>query len=382
MDTNQLIDQGNQHRSERRYHQALACYAQVFAQDFENAAAFNNYGNVLREMGHPQRALPFLESAVHLAPEYVTAKFNRAVTLLLMGDYARGWPAYETRWQYEHLAGTLPKFSQPRWSGQDLKDKTILVVGEQGHGDNIQFVRFLWNLHVMGARVKLQVPDALVSLLGTGSIAKQVGRYVDDMGEFDYWIPIMSLPGVLGITLENLAKPQQYLNADPARVRDWHRELGPKYKTRVGFSWSGRPDSWLNQHKGVPFEVMCDLVARHPEVNWINLQIDATAEQQQKLADLGVQLYSTKLDTFADTAALVHHLDLVISMDSAVSHLSAALGRPTWIMLNRYATDWRWLLNRDDSPWYVSARLFRQSEYDRWTDVTAQISRFLSWYKV
>jgi tetratricopeptide (TPR) repeat protein len=166
VNTNQLIEQGNQLRSERRYQDALGCYAQVFAQDFNNAAAFNNYGNVLREMGYPERALAFLESARALDPNNITSHFNRAVTLLLMGDYQRGWPAYEARWQYEHLAGTEPQHQQPRWRGEDLRDRTILVVGEQGHGDNIQFVRFLWNLYQAGARIKLQVTDGLIPFAG------------------------------------------------------------------------------------------------------------------------------------------------------------------------------------------------------------------------
>jgi hypothetical protein len=302
VNTNQLIEQGNQLRSERRYQDALGCYAQVFAQDFNNAAAFNNYGNVLREMGYPERALAFLESARALDPNNITSHFNRAVTLLLMGDYQRGWPAYEARWQYEHLAGTEPQHQQPRWRGEDLRDRTILVVGEQGHGDNIQFVRFLWNLYQAGARIKLQVTDGLIPLLGTGSILEQVGRYTDDMGEFDYWVPIMSIPGVLGITLENLPRPNQYLNADPVRVREWQQRLGPKHHTRVGFSWSGRKDNWLNMHKGVPFEHMTDLIQRHPEMGWINLQVDCTTEEETVLQELGVITFPGARASFADTA--------------------------------------------------------------------------------
>ncbi len=382
MNTNQLIEQGNQLRSERRYQDALGCYAQVFAQDFNNAAAFNNYGNVLREMGYPERALAFLESARALDPNNITSHFNRAVTLLLMGDYQRGWPAYEARWQYEHLAGTEPQHQQPRWRGEDLRDRTILVVGEQGHGDNIQFVRFLWNLYQAGARIKLQVTDGLIPLLGTGSILEQVGRYTDDMGDFDYWVPIMSIPGVLGITLENLPRPNQYLNADPVRVREWQQRLGPKHHTRVGFSWSGRKDNWLNMHKGVPFEHMTDLIRRHPEMGWINLQVDCTTEEETVLQELGVITFPGAIASFADTAALVHHLDVVISMDSAVSHLSGALGRPTWIMLNKFGVDWRWLLNRDDSPWYNTARLFRQPDYEDWASVVNKVSQYLAWFKV
>jgi hypothetical protein len=382
MNSNELIEQGNQLRAEQEPEQALACYAQAFVADPDCAAAFNNYGNVMRELGHPARAIPFLQHAAVLDPRNITTRFNLAVTYLLKGDYAQGWPAYEARWDYEHLAGTEPKFSQPRWHGEALAGKTILVVGEQGHGDNIQFVRFLWNLHAQGARVKLQVTDGLVPLLSLGGIIHQVGRYTDDMGEFDYWVPIMSIPGILGITLDTLPRVQSYLNADPAAVRQWQQRLGPKTRMRVGFCWSGRPDSWLNQHKAVPFETMLDLIKSTPEYEWINLQVDASDEQEAELAQAGVTRYPGSVHSFADTAALMQNLDVVVGVDTAVSHLAAALGRPVWIMLNAYATDWRWLTDRDSSPWYSTARLFRQPRRGDWATVTKKVAQYLSWFKV
>ena len=382
MNSNDLIEQGNQLRAQHEPEQALACYAQAFAADPDNAAAFNNYGNVMRELGHPARAVPFLQHAIVLDTRNVTAHFNLAITYLLMGDYARGWPAYETRWNYEHLAGTEPQFSQPRWRGEDLAGKTILVVGEQGHGDNIQFVRFLWNLHTRGAQIKLQVTDGLIPLLSMSNIIQQVGSYGSDMGQFDYWVPIMSLPGILGVTLETLPRVQSYLNADAERVKAWQARLGPKTRMRVGFCWSGRPDSWLNQHKAVPFETMLDLIRSCPEYEWINLQADASSEQEAALDQVGVSRYPGTIHNFADTAALMQHLDVVVGVDTAVSHLAAALGRPTWIMLNAYATDWRWLTDRDSSPWYSTARLFRQPRRGDWTSVTDKVSKFLSWFKV
>jgi hypothetical protein len=382
MNSNQLIEQGNQLRAQQEPEQALACYAQAFVADPDCAAAFNNYGNVMRELGHPARAIPFLQHAAVLDPQNITTRFNLAVTYLLKGDYTQGWPAYEARWDYEHLAGTEPKFSQARWRGEALAGRTILVVGEQGHGDNIQFVRFLWNLHAQGAQVKLQVTDGLVPLLSLGGIISQVGRYTDDMGEFDYWVPIMSIPGILGITLDTLPQVQSYLNADPVAVRAWQQRLGPKTRMRVGFGWSGRPDSWLNQHKAVPFETMLELIKSTPEYEWINLQVDASDQQEAELAAAGVTRYPGSVHSFADTAALMQHLDVVVGVDTAVSHLAGALGRPTWIMLNAYATDWRWLTDRDSSPWYSGARLFRQPSRGDWASVTKKVAQYLSWFKV
>jgi tetratricopeptide (TPR) repeat protein len=382
MDTELLIAQGNTHRADRQYNEALKCYALAFAQDHDSAAAFNNYGNVMREIGHPERAMPFLQHAALLDPTNVTARFNQAVSLLLMGNYSQGWPAYEARWDYEHLAGTEPKFAQPRWRGEDLRDKTILVVGEQGHGDNIQFCRFLYNLHVMGAKIKLQVTDGLIPMLSNSPIIASVGSYTTDMGEFDYWVPIMSIPGILGITLENLPTQVNYLNAEDRLVKAWLKLLGPKKKMRVGFSWSGRRDSWLNQHKGMPFETMLQLIRDNPDYEWVNLQIDATIDEEMALEDAGVTRYPGSITSFSDTSALIACMDVVISVDTAIAHLSGALGRPTWIMIQKFATDWRWLLNRESSPWYSTARLFRQPDFDDWDSVTKKVAQYLSWFKV
>jgi len=382
MQTHEIIDQGNQLRSDRQYESALACYAQAFAQDRNSSAAFNNYGNVLREIGEPAAGLPFLERAVQLNPQDVTARFNRSVCLLLLGKYEQGWPAYESRWDYEHLAGTIPQYSQPRWTGQSLENKTILVVGEQGHGDCIQFSRFIWNLHQRGARVKLLVTDGVVPLFQSSSVLEGVGGYHSDPGHFDYWVPIMSLPGILEVTLDNLSSTVNYLVAQEQDVAVWRERLGPKTRMRVGVSWSGRRDAWLNQHKSVPFPVILELIKKHPQVEWINLQIDATDQESQALAEAGVRMFPGTIRGFHDTAALLAHMDVVLTVDTAVAHLAGALGRPTWIMLQKFAQCWRWLLDRNDSPWYSTARLFRQPQFNDWGSVTQQVSQYLAWFKV
>ena len=382
MDTQLLIAQGNEYRSQNQPTEALKCYAQAFVEDMDLAAAWNNYGNVIRECGHPARGIPFLQHALALDPRHVTAQFNLAVCYLMLGDYARGWPAYECRWNYEHLAGTQPKFEQPRWTGQELRDKTILVVGEQGHGDNIQFVRFMFNLHHAGAKILFQVTDGLIPLLSGSPIIHWVGSYVDQPPEFDYWIPIMSIPGVMGVTIENLTHQVSYLSAHQDLFKIWLDRLGPKKRMRVGFCWSGRKDNWLNTHKGMPFEKMLELIKNNPTYEWINLQVDASPEEESQLAALGVTRYPGSISSFADTAALVSHMDVVLSVDTSIAHLSAALGRPTWLMLNWFAPCWRWMLNRDSSPWYSSMRIFRQPAQDDWTSVTKKIEQYLSWFKV
>jgi hypothetical protein len=382
MHTEELIDLGNKCREDRNPEGALAYYAQALTQDRNSASAFNNYGNVLRETGDPYGAIPFLSRSMQLAPGHPTAAFNIAVAFLLAGDYKNGFQAYEARWNYEHLADTLPKYEQPRWTGQDVKDKTVLVMGEQGHGDNIQFVRFVGDIISRGANAILVVNENLQPLLAGTDKKFQVITPGNPLPEFDYWIPIMSIPAVIGTTVDNIASVQYYLTAEPGLVRQWQQLLGPKKRLRVGFCWSGRRDTWINQHKAMPFETMLDLIKSNPEYEWVNLQCDCTAEEEAELMKNGVNAYPGAIRSFADSAALIMHMDMVLSVDTAVAHLAGALGRPVWIMLNQYALDWRWLLNRDDSPWYTTARLFRQPKMGDWESVTKKISQYLSWFKI
>jgi len=382
MTPNELVGAGNQHRELDQPEQALACYAQAFVQDRKNFSAWNNYGNVLRESGDPLGAVPFLQRAITLDPTNTTAQFNLSVAYLLAGNYAQGWPQYEHRWNFEHLAGTLPQFNKPRWAGQELKDKTILVCQEQGLGDTIQFVRFAWDLYNRGAKIILQVDQNLGPLFAGSHIVYKIANQMPPEEEFDYWIPIMSLPGVLGVTLENLKPMQSYLTAGESLYQNCLKQLGPKHRLRVGFCWSGRRDTWVNRYKGMDLSHMLELIKRNPNYDWINLQMDATEEETQKLIKAGVVEHSITINNFADTAALIKTLDVVVTVDTAVAHLSAALGRTTWIMLGAHAVDWRWLTDKNSSPWYLTARLFRQTSRRDWSLVLNQIDRHLKLFKI
>jgi hypothetical protein len=382
LETEMLIARGNELRELRQPEEALRHYATAFVNDPDSVSAFNNYGNVMREMGRPDRAIPFLQHAVAMDPNHETAPFNLAVSYLLMGDYARGWPAYESRWNFEHLRGRLPQLDKPRWTGQDLKGKTIKVIAEQGIGDNIQFSRFLSNLHALGATVIWVVDPGMKELFPPSDVISHCVTPGELIPEFDYWICVMSIPSVLGVTLDNLPSATSYIDANANLVRQWADRLGKKTKMRVGFFWSGRRDTWINQHKSVPFDVMLDLVRRNPQYQWVNLQVDATEEETSHLMAAGVESYPGTIRNLADTAGLLYHMDVVVGIDSAVSHLAGAMGRPTWIMLNNYATDWRWLLNRNDSPWYKTVRLFRQEKRDEWRPVAVKIEKWLDLNKI
>ena len=383
--TEQFIAQGNTYREQHQPELALQQYATAMVNDRGSSAAFNNYGNVLREIGDPVGSIPFLQRAIQLDPSNVTHHFNLAVAYLLSGDYIRGWPAYEARHNFEHLRGTIPDYTWPVWNGEDLTGKSIFVRGEQGHGDIIQFVRFVQNLKNIGAKVTIQVTDGLIPLIQSSEIGRDVRvlSYAEHPGDtFDYWIPIMSLPGKLNVRVDNLPTIIQYLNPSPALVADWRRNLGVKNKLRVGFAWSGRRDSWINQHKAMPFATMLGLIKSHADYEWYNLQADCTAEEEKELIAAGVRCFPGGVNTFADTAALVSNLDVVVSVDTATAHLSAALGKPTWIMLNNYGPCWRWLLNRDDTPWYATARLFRQPTMGDWASVVEKIKLHLKLFKI
>ena len=383
--TEQFIAQGNTYREQHQPELALQQYATAMAADRGSSGAFNNYGNVLREIGDPVGAVPFLQRAIQLDPANVTHHFNLAVAYLLSGDYVRGWPAYEARHNFEHLRGTIPNYAWPVWNGEDLKGKTIFIRGEQGHGDIIQFVRFIQNLKNIGGTVTVQVTNGLIPLIQSSEIGRgvRVIGYAENPGDaFDYWLPIMSLPGKLNVRVDNLPTVIQYLNPDPALVADWRRNLGVKNRLRVGFAWSGRRDSWINQHKAMPFATMLSLIQSHADYEWYNLQTDCTAEEEKELVSAGVRCFPGGVNTFADTAALVANLDVVVSVDTATAHLAAALGKPTWIMLNNYAPCWRWLLNRDDTPWYATARLFRQPVMGDWATVVEKIKLHLKLFKI
>lgn len=382
MKSDLLVAQGNEFRSRDQYQEALRCYAEAYAEDPNNKHAWNNYGNVLREIGEPKRAIPFLQHACELDPTFVTAQFNIAIAALLDNNYELGWQQYEWRWQYEHLAGTLPTLTAPRWTGQDIQGKTILIIGEQGFGDIIQFSRFILDVCDLGANIIFQCLPGLVPLFQHGDAMKKVISQIEDAGDYDYWIPLMSVPGVLKVNIQNLQHFQYYLKAESDNILEWQQRLGPKQKTRVGIAWSGRTDNWVNQYKQIPVKVVADLISRHPEIEWISLQVEASDEVTKSLNAVGLKTYPGTIKDWGDTAGLVHHLDLIISADTSIAHLAGAMGRETWIPLTKFAVDWRWGVTENTTPWYPTAKLIRQPDFGDWKSVINRISKFLQIFKI
>jgi hypothetical protein len=381
MTPDELVHIGNNYRNSTEPAKALECYAQAFIAQPENIHAWNNYGNVLREMGEPKRAIPFLQHAIALDETYVTAQFNLSVAYLLAGDLLNGFKQYEWRWQYEHLAGTLPQLDKPMWEGQDLRGKKILVLWEQGLGDTIQFVRFFKDLHNLGAKVLFHTHIGMCELFHDNPYVYEVSDNRDDLTGYDYYITTMSLARVLNVTLDNLDN-SPYIVAQNQYIEPWRERLGAKTKMRVGVCWSGRKDSWINQHKGMHVNTMLQLINARPEIEWINLLADANDEESEYIFNSSMRVFPSSIRHWGDTAGLLHHLDLVISVDTAIAHLAGAMGKPLWIPLNNFATDWRYLLDTSLHPWYSSARIFRQPKIGDWDSVLQGMHLFLDKVKI
>lgn len=368
-----------------RFEAALDSFDRAIAADPGLAAAHANRGCTLDCLGRPQEALASCERAIALKPDYATAHLNRAMTLLRLGRFPEGWAEYEWRWRNieSALYRDWRQSSVPAWLGREpLAGKTVLLRAEQGYGDALQFVRYARLVRERGAKVVLEVHPALRRVMSRLEGVAQVISPGEPAGDVDFQCPLMSLPLAFGTTLETIPSAQRYLTAEPALVERWRMRLGERRCLRVGLVWSGglrpnEPEYWsANGRRNIELQRLTGL--DHPRIEYVSLQKGQPAEAEpQELARSGwrgPRLFdqTRELADFAETAALIENLDLVISVDTATAHLAAALGKPTWI-LSRFDGCWRWLMSRCDSPWYPSVRLFRQQAPETWDDVVRQV---------
>ena len=343
------------------------------------AEAFNNRGNALRDLKRHEEALENFATALRLKPDYANAHFNESLCSLLMGDFDLGWRKYEWRWKRGPLIKAFRNFEEPLWLGDaPLAGKTLLLHAEQGFGDTLQFCRYVPMAAAQGARVVLEVPPALRALCQTLVGVETLLATGETLPRFDFHAPLMSLPLAFGTRLDSIPANIPYLHVDPARVAAWHALPGQRNKPRVGLAWSGRPDHLKDHERSLPFALLDDLIEE--EVEFICLQKEFRSQDEPLVRQqTNMRIFSEQLTDFADTAALIETLDLVITVDTSVAHLAGALGKPVWILLP-FAPDFRWLLDREDSPWYPSARLYRQPRLGQWPPVLAEVRQALAAY--
>jgi Flp pilus assembly protein TadD len=369
---------GNALQAQGKLDEAIACYRSALELKPDFAEALNNLGFSLQCQRQLKEALACYDKSLAHKPDHALAHSNRALVWLLMGDFERGWPEYEWRWQTKELPPR--RFVQPVWNGEPLTGKTILLHAEQGLGDTIQFIRYVPLIKQMGATVIVECQPALLNLLeGFAGIDKLIARS-GDLPAFDLHAPLLNVPGILKTSLETIPASIPYLVPNPSLLDQWQKRLLPLDGFKIGINWQGNSHYPRDRFRSVPLRCFASL-ARVPGVRLISLQKGKASEQLAEVRDLfPIADFTDELDqkaAFLDTAAVMKNLDLVISVDAAPAHLAGALGVPTWVALP-LVPNWRWLLDRPDSPWYPDVRLFRQQAIGVWEPVFEQMAAELT----
>jgi Tfp pilus assembly protein PilF len=346
-----------------QFDKALVCYEKVtqLKPDFVNACM--NLGLVLRIEDRNEEALSCYQKAIHLNPGDAGAHWNLSNVLLLIGAYEEGWKEFEWFRKTDDCARRQRSFSQPLWDGSDIRGRTILLHAEEGFGDTIQFIRYAPLVAERGAKVIVESQEELTSLLRNIKGVWHVLSRGGDLPHFDFHCPLMSLPRIFKTTLDNIPVNIPYLFADRMLIQEFHDKIrNDGAELRVGLVWSGG---------GLPFKKSCSIeifspLADLPGITFYSLQKGAPAEQA-KNPPKGMMLtdYTNEFSDFSVTAAFIENLDLIITVDTAIAHLAGALGKPVWVLLP-FVPDWRWMLKREDSPWYPTMRLFRQPSLGDW----------------
>ncbi|UFZ02301.1 tetratricopeptide repeat protein [Bradyrhizobium ontarionense] len=362
-----------------RHGEAVAVFDRAIAIRPQTAEFHNHRGTSLAELHRFEEAFASFDRAVALKPDLADAHWNAALFRLMTGDFARGWAAREWGRKCRAVGFVERSFDVPLWlADAPLAGKAILLHSDEGLGDTIQFARYATMVAAEGARVMLEVDAVLQPLLaGIDGVAQCLARGSDATPAIDYHCPLSSLPLAFATRLDTIPAAPGYLPRPSAERRaTWEQRLGPHDRLRVGLVWSGNPAHLNDHNRSMPFATLAPLF--DVDARFISLQKDARAADQALLATRNDILDVTAdIRDFVDTAALIDGLDLVITVDTSVAHLAAALGKPTWIMLP-YTPDYRWLLGRDDSPWYPSVRLFRQDDRRDYADVVARLRNALA----
>jgi tetratricopeptide (TPR) repeat protein len=351
---------------------------QALVIDPAHVDARNNLGTALRLLERPAQAEAAYHEVLGCRPDFADAHWNLAILLLAQGRYEEGWPHGEFRYRAGRTTradASVPQLHYPQWQGQALIGKSLAIWPEQGYGDYLQFVRYVPLLKARGVKhLTLICPEPLAALLATVDGVDEVTTSLKPARTYDYWSFFMSLPLYLGTTVDTIPASLPYLRAPPARLERWRNRL-PAEGFKVGLVWRGFTGHQNDDARSLPGLMTLAPLWSVPGVRFISLQKGAAEEEAARApAHLPVMPVGPDLADFADTAAVIAQLDLVITVDTAVAHLAGALGKSCWVLLSKYWTDWRWMQSRSDSPWYPQAlRLFRQSRPGDWDEVVRQV---------
>ena len=351
--------------------EALEAFGRAVELQPGSSLAELNFGTTLRRLGRVDEALPHLRRSIELGPEHAQAHVELAWLLLLKGDLAHGWMEYEWRWRCPEFK--WPAYRQPLWDGSSLSGRTILLHSEQGMGDAIQFVRYAGLISQHGGKAVVLCPERMRELLATGRGVLRTASRIEELGAFDTWCPMMSLPLRFGTMLQTIPANIPYIAVDPQRVEHWAKRLGDRTGLRIGLCWAGSPANVNDLNRSIPLEAMTPL-SQVSGVRLISLQKEFRGPAPFHLEVL--EDLDEPGGAFLDSAAVMQHLDLVISADTAIAHLAGALGKPVWTLLP-FAPDWRWLLEGERSPWYPTMRLVRRKRDESWSDVVTRLSHEL-----
>jgi hypothetical protein len=359
-----------------RPQEATRSYERAIALKPDFVEAYNNLATALVALNRTREAIARYRQALARRPNHPEVQYYESLEHLRLGDFDQGWRQYEWRWLRRDAAPFRRNFVEPLWlGGESLAGKTILLHADQGLGCTLQFVRYLPMVARDGARVVLEVQRPLVRLLREMTGVAAVCARGDALPPFDRHCPLMSLPLAFATTVQSIPAQVPYLAVPPAD-QSRRQELGPAdRRLRVGLTWAGNRAHSNDHNRSVPLRRLLPLL-RLPDVTFVSLQKELRDGDGAILDDAHVHRIGEGLQDFGETAAVVDNLDLVITVDTAVAHLAGALARPVWVMLP-FAADWRWFLDRDDSPFYPTARLFRQAAIDDWDGVAARLSRAL-----
>jgi tetratricopeptide (TPR) repeat protein len=337
------------------------------------AEAYVNLGNNERSQGRLEQAIQRYDQALRLNPDYVEAQWSRSLVELLVGDFDRGWRDYESR--HRRKKNAPRDFPQPIWRGEPLNGERILLHSEQGFGDSIQLLRYVPLVQAVGGRVILDVPSSLLRLAAGIPGCESVVATEEQPPPFDWHCPLMSLPLAFKTSIATIPSHVPYLKAPEQAKRDADKIKWVDHDLRVGLVWSGNPKYAEDRNRSISLSQFSSLI--HLEgVQFYSLQMGPAASQLGHVGIPVVDLQSAIQD-MADTAAMIAQLDLVITVDTSVAHLAGSLAKPTWVLLP-YAPDWRWLMDRQDSPWYPTVRLFRQPKFGDWQSVMERVGSELS----